>query len=390
MKKYFAIGLAIIILLSLGLISWGAYLNMQGEHNIASRMEGRKLALTGEQAAMRTLKPVMILDEARLTSKNMADAVALVDGRLVKSYKAVNDRVSEGTLLFQIVNDELPMKEKQADSDILKAEAEFTRAQNSYNRYQSLINYNATSLEKLDEARANFKAAAASVEAAKAARAQLDVLDSRQQVLAPLAGSVILTYKNVGSYVTAGTPIALIGDFSELYFTETLPAELAKMLNIGDELTLDVHETDTASVVGTGEVGTSIKGDSDNKLTSYKVVVTNIGDEVNDNIDCDVEFRLLNSKLHLNPQTYRHLHLAVKEPVTALTVPLVAMLNSRNDSVFVLTDAGVIEKREVQTGLDDGEYIEILSGLNEGDVVITSNTDGLESGMAADVALGAE
>lgn len=387
MKKYFTIGLGIVILLSLGLIAWGAYLNMQGEHTIASRMEGRKLALTGERAAARTLKPVMILDEARLTSKNMADAVALVDGRLVKSYKNINDKVSEGTLLFQIVNDELPMKQKQADSDILKAEAEYTRAQNSYDRYQRLIDYHATSLEKLDEARANFRAAAANVEAAKAAREQLEVLASRQQVMAPLSGSVILTYKNVGSYVTAGTPIALVGDFSELYFTETIPSELAKMLTVGDTLTIELHESDTASVTGTSEVGTSLKGDSDNKVTAYPVVVTSIMDDADDSIDCDVEFRLINSKLHLNPQTYRHLRLLLKEPVTALAVPLQAMLDSRNNSVFVLTEDGVIERREVQTGLDDGEYIEILAGLQEGDIVITSNTDGLESGMAADVAL---
>ena len=44
----------------------------------------------------------------------------------------------------------------------------------------------------------------------------------------------------------------------------------------------------------------------------------------------------------------------------------------------------------VKTGVLDDKYIEILSGLAEGEVVITGNLDGLEDGMKADVEMDGE
>ena len=43
--------------------------------------------------------------------------------------------------------------------------------------------------------------------------------------------------------------------------------------------------------------------------------------------------------------------------------------------------------REVSVGVQDKEYIEILAGVSEGDVVITSGKEGLESGTKAAVQL---
>lgn len=133
------IGLVLILALSLGLIAWGTYLNVRGENTIAARMDNRRLALTGARAEVRSLAPEITLGEARLTSKEMADAVALVDGRITATLVNVNDKVSYGTALFTLTNDDLPLKLKQADSAILRAEAELTRAHNSYNRYSRLI-----------------------------------------------------------------------------------------------------------------------------------------------------------------------------------------------------------------------------------------------------------
>ena len=46
-----------------------------------------------------------------------------------------------------------------------------------------------------------------------------------------------------------------------------------------------------------------------------------------------------------------------------------------------------MEQRKVVTGMDDGEYIEILSGLKEGEVVVTGGTEGLSDGFRAEIVL---
>lgn len=61
-----------------------------------------------------------------------------------------------------------------------------------------------------------------------------------------------------------------------------------------------------------------------------------------------------------------------------------ASVNYSSDGIFcyVLAD-GKIEKREIETGISDEEFIQVLSGLEEGDKVVTNVTGAIEEGMPA-------
>ena len=50
-------------------------------------------------------------------------------------------------------------------------------------------------------------------------------------------------------------------------------------------------------------------------------------------------------------------------------------------------DDGTIERRTVRTGTNDGSYIEVLSGLTEGEIVVTSGMEGLADGVHAEIIL---
>ena len=63
------------------------------------------------------------------------------------------------------------------------------------------------------------------------------------------------------------------------------------------------------------------------------------------------------------------------------------MIDTNRSAVFVATSEGTLERRAVRTGADDGTYVEILSGLSEGETVITSDTEGLEVGTKVTVTL---
>ena len=67
-----------------------------------------------------------------------------------------------------------------------------------------------------------------------------------------------------------------------------------------------------------------------------------------------------------------------------MTVPLNSMADSENNLVFVVKD-GIIERREVLTGVSDGTDIEILSGLSEGEIVVLESFEGLADGMKVEI-----
>ena len=70
-----------------------------------------------------------------------------------------------------------------------------------------------------------------------------------------------------------------------------------------------------------------------------------------------------------------------------LSVPLSAMIDSSRTAVFVVTPENTLERRAVKTGTDDGNFVEIISGLGEGETVVTSAAEGLENGMKVTVTL---
>ena len=64
-----------------------------------------------------------------------------------------------------------------------------------------------------------------------------------------------------------------------------------------------------------------------------------------------------------------------------MSVPVSAVLGTSQPAVFVFREGGTLERRQVKTGLTDGTYVEILSGLKEGETVVTSVTQGLNETM---------
>ena len=92
----------------------------------------------------------------------------------------------------------------------------------------------------------------------------------------------------------------------------------------------------------------------------------------------------------LEPMTYTGVRMVTGQPYTCLTVPLSAMVDGNYDKVYVLDSEGVLRLRQVRTGTDDDSYIEIYEGLQEGEVVVTGNMEGLHEGMKAEISLEGE
>lgn len=367
------------------MIAYGTYLNKTDESQIEMRMESRTIPLQGAKASIRNLQPIFVLDTINLTSNEMADAVALIDGRIENVFVEKNSSVGKGQVLFELVNEDIPLKIQQADSAIARAEAQVFQSRNSFERYERLRERNATSLEKYDEAKLNYEAAQANLREAQAQKAQLLVQNSRQQVTAPIDGEILIFYKQIGAYVQAGTPLALVGNFSRLSFSLPVEDAAAKKISVGEEFELNFKNSRAFQKAYDTEYGAGNLG----KAQTFPVYVREIVPNLNQAATMrKIVFEVDNGAGILEQQAYSGLELIREVGHKALTVPLSAMSDTNKKFVFVVTAEDTLERREIKTGADDGKFIEILSGLREGETVITSATKGLESGMKVTVTLG--
>lgn len=383
MRRYFYAALAVILLSAVSIVAWGAYLNRAGEETIAARLEGRVLVLSGAVAMRRPMCPVLRWDAVSLYSEHMADVVARVDGIVADAFVSRAQRVTEGEPLMRISNEDISLQIMRTEGSIKKAEAERNRAKKTYERYKTLAAQNAASRQQLDESEAYYLAAEASIEELTAElRANL-VMKSRQTVVSPIDGEVLMIYKQPGTFVSSGTPVCLIGDFSSLMFKTSLSDRRVRQL-----LPLDVpkqlmfHRADFTKAYGT-EYGAGNTGEQQ----SFTAYISSVQPELDIQADIrNVTFVVDNSSGMLEPQTYRSMIIQSLTAHDVLAVPLAAVTDTR-DTVFVKGDDGLIRVRSVVTGEDDGEYIEVLSGLAEGEIVVTSDAKGLKDGLRADIDL---
>lgn len=384
MKKYYALGLALVLVCAVALIAYGMYLNKAGELKITERMDNRAIPLQGEKVAFRNIQPTFVLDTVNLYSEEMADAVALIDGRLTDAFIAKNDKVRQGQNLFMIVNEDIPLKIEQAQSGIARAEAQLANARSTYARYTRLMEKDATSKEKFEESEMQFRAAEAGLKEAVTVRDQLLVQEGRQQITAPIDGEVLILYRQIGSYVTAGTPIALIGNFGTLYFSMPIEDKFAKNIFVGENFELNFKNSAALRKAYDTEFAAGNLGSEQ----SFPVKIREITPSLNEVAAMrKIVFEVDNRVGLLEQQTYNGVTLRVMSPRRALTVPLAAMADTNKDAVFVVTADNTLERRAVRTGADDGSYIEITAGLREGETVVTSATTGLESGVKVEVTL---
>ena len=245
----------------------------------------------------------------------------------------------------------------------------------------------ATSADRLEEAEMQYRSAQAAVEQSKAAKEELLLTQGRQNVLSPISGKIMMFYKNPGSFVTAGTPVALVGDFSALTFTITIEKieEETWFLRrfVGKPMVFSTNRSSMGKVYSP-EYGESNKG-YDQKFPAH--IVSVLPDLSQEAVMRSVTVEIDNSMDMLEPLMYRNVMLEGAEPIACLSVPVEAMVTNEQDTVLVVDSENCVERRSVVTGASNKNYIEILSGLEEGDIVVISDKEGLDDGTRVNVTM---
>ena len=89
----------------------------------------------------------------------------------------------------------------------------------------------------------------------------------------------------------------------------------------------------------------------------------------------------------LEPGAYRKLRLYANTARKCLAVPVAAFVDESHDRVSVMEADGRLGFRDVTTGVTDGNYIEVISGLQLGDIVITADTEGVAAGTEIELTI---
>lgn len=216
---------------------------------------------------------------------------------------------------------------------------------------------------QLAQARQNFAAiqtarAAAQAAAAQVAQARKAVSDV--VVYAPITGYVSDRPADLGEYVTTASKIATIVRTNPLRLRIDIPEQFISNVQVGQGVSITTTSYPDRAFAG------HVARISPN-LTAASRTLT-------------VEAEVDNGQNLLKPGEFATVRITQPNPQAAVLIPARAVRTEQNVSrVFVIHD-GHAEERVVQLGQAEGDLIEIKSGIQQNEVVATSNLEQLRDG----------
>jgi RND family efflux transporter MFP subunit len=312
----------------------------------------------------------------------------------------IGDRVRTGQVLAVLEIPELSAELQGAGAGVRHSQEEIARAQNEVSRAEAdhealhaaasrLKQASATrpgliAEQELDDAVAKDRSAEAQVQATKsalsAARQQLEVSQADQQhyaalseysrITAPFDGVVTWRYADTGSLIQAGTsnvssmPVVKLSQVNMLRLRIPVPESLAASVRDGEPADIRVKATDE-------HIAGKVIRSTDSLDRSTRTM--------------QVEVDVPNQDYKLTPGMYADVSLRIQNDPNALTLPLQAINRGADKTTVLFVNAeNHVEEREIHTGIEGSNRIQILSGLNDGDRVIVGNLGEYRAGQHVD------
>ncbi len=280
-----------------------------------------------------------------LEAENEVDIVARTSGPIVELKVEEGMQVRKGRLLARLEQDEI-----RAQLEISRVN--LNEATLAYERAQSLQNDDLISVENFEQARAAHDSARAQFEGNEI---QLGYTEIR----APFGGLIVARYIDFAQQVSTNTPLFRISDFRPLLCPIQVPERDLQKLRLGQEAYLTVEafqgEKFPADVLRISPVVEAATG-------TVKVTLEVAG------------------KGKLRPGMFARVYLEIDSHDNAVVVPKSALsLESIGDTIYV-ADGQTTIRREVTLGFQEGDHVEILSGVDAGELVVVVGQDGLSNG----------
>jgi membrane fusion protein (multidrug efflux system) len=224
-------------------------------------------------------------------------------------------------------------------------------AQSQYERSKNLFDKGILPESDLSQAKERMAAARYDYENAK-------VADARTRLASPLAGVVTELTKTVdGSWVPPGTRIAEIMDVSTVIADLEVPGGAVGELKTGQKARVSNYAYPGEAFEGTI---TNIRLTLDQQTRTFTAEVT-----------------VPNPELKLRPGMFVEAEIVVRSAENVLTVPKESVAIRENRTVVFVVDKQRAFMKPVTTGLEDKDKVEILTGISEGDRVVTAGYETL-------------
>jgi HlyD family secretion protein len=323
-----------------------------------------------------------------------------VSGEIVELTIKEGDQVEKGQLLLRIRPDTyISQKDRSlaaissARARLAQSEAQFTQADLSYKRSKQLFDEQTISKSDFEQAQASYTVAKAEVDAARysviSSEASLKEANEnliKTSIYAPMSGTVSMLLVETGERVAgtnlmAGTELLRVADLSRMEAQVQVNENDIPRVTLGDTALIEVDAYLDQKFKGiVTEIANSAKttGVSADQVTNFDVKILVLPSSYQKLVDAG-------DKNPFRPGMSATVEIQTESKADVLCVPIQSV-TTRTDTIkgsfkptdadirtlIFITDGKYALAKDVKTGIQDNNYIEILSGVALNDKVVSA------------------
>jgi RND family efflux transporter MFP subunit len=301
-------------------------------------------------------------------------------GRLIYLGVVEGDKVKKDQIIARLESTDINAQLEEAKANLKLYQADLLSAENTFNREKELFQKGLSSQQSFDQAEANYNRLLASIEIAKARIKQYEVALENTLIRAPFDGTVLTKNAEIGEIVapfggstTSKTAVVTIADMNSLLVEADVSESNIERIQLNQdcEITLDAYPEKSYSAFVFKIVPTA---DRSKATVLVKVGFKNYDSRVLPEMSAKVAF-------FTEP-----VDTAITNKKPILVIPSSAVRSENGKSfVFTISNDKAVEK-EITIGQKLGSYLEVISGLQPGQKVISNIDEKIKNGVKVKLA----
>ena len=363
---WFAVGLALLALLIFAIYPPKAQ-NRRGLINQGAQPVGVARATSGDiNVTLNALGTVTPLQTATVRPQ--------VGGMLIKLNFTEGQMVKAGDTLAQIDPRPYQASLDQVRGQLARDSATLANAKVDLQRYQALLAQNAISQQQVATQGATVRSTEGIVVSDQANVESARINLGYTNIVSPVTGRAGIHLVDIGNIVQAGQSngIVVVTSLDPMSVLFTIPedsvSKVVSRVNGGATLPVDVYDRSQTVKITSGN------------LSAVDTVV----DPTTGSVKLRAMFDNKDNKLF--PAQFVNAKLFVDTLHNVTIVPVAAIQRGADGSyVFVVTPEKTVVQHNVKTGVQDGNNIQILSGVKPGDTVVVDGADRLRDGADVEI-----
>lgn len=360
MIKRLLIAIVLLALVAAGIVGWQLFRD-QAIENFFANMPVATVTVSTVEVKPESWTP-SIDAIGTVNAIRGVDLTVETTGIVKELHFSANQRVEQGEVLVQL--DDAVQR-----ADLFAARTQADLDKQALDRAMELQQRGVGSTVSLQAAEAAAAASGAQAE-------KLEAVLQQKQLRAPFAGTVGIPRVDIGQYLQPGTSVVTLQDLETMRADFTVPEQRLSQLSIGQPVRLTVDGDDNEL---TGEiVGIDPKVDPSSRLVSVRAAIENPDER-------------------LTPGQFARIYVDMPKEDDVIALPQTAVVTSLyGDYVYVARkpeadgeekapaegEAEKLEARQVfvTVGRRSGSQVEIASGLEGGEMVVTAGQNRLNNG----------